>query len=71
MLLTVKLLLLQYTIPKPCSAEYIDSIQTWIDTPEVRTKEEVMLDEFGEAVNLGGSMSGAVSFPSLLYSRNR
>jgi len=37
----------------------------------VRTKEEVMLDEFGEAVNLGGSMSGAVSFPSLLYSRNR
>lgn len=49
----------QYTIPKPCSAEYIDSIQTWIDTPEVRTKEEVMLDEFGEAVNLGGSMSGA------------
>ncbi len=71
MLLTVQLLLLQYTIPKPCSAEYIDSIQTWIDTPEVRTKEEVMLDEFGEAVNLGGSMSGAVSLPSLLYSRNR
>ncbi len=71
MLLTFKLLLLQYTIPKPCSAEYIDSIQTWIDTPEVRTKEEVMLDEFGEAVNLGGSMSGAVRPPSLLYSHNR
>lgn len=64
MLLTVQLLLLQYTIPKPCSVEYIDSIQTWMDTPEVRTKEQVLLDEFGEAGISGGPMSGAVSpFP--------
>lgn len=58
--------LLQYVIPKPCPEEYIESIRTWVDTPEVRGKEEVMMDEFGEAVKLGGSMSGAVSL--LLYS---
>ncbi|KAA6421770.1 MAG: hypothetical protein FRX49_08381 [Trebouxia sp. A1-2] len=50
---------IKYTIPKPCSVEYIDSIQTWMDTPEVRTKEQVLLDEFGEAGISGGPMSGA------------
>ncbi len=54
-------MLSQYFLPKPCSEEYVESIQTWLDTPEVRSKEEVMMDEFGEAVKLGGSTSGAVS----------
>ena len=57
--------LLQYVFPKPCPQEYIESIHTWQDTPEVRSKEEVMMEEFGEAVKPDGSTSGAVSM--LLY----
>ena len=52
---------MQYVVPKPCPDDYVESVQTWLDTPEVRNKEEVMMDEFGEAVKLAGPMSGAVS----------
>lgn len=37
----------QHTVPKPCTAEDLDKIQTWLDSREVLTKEEVMLDTFG------------------------
>lgn len=36
-------------MPKPCTAEYIAEIETWVKTKEVRSKEEVMLAEFGYA----------------------
>lgn len=37
----------QHTVPKPCTAEDLAKIQTWLDTKEVRTKDEVMLENFG------------------------
>ena len=39
----------QHVIPKPCTAKYIAEIETWVKTKEVRSKEEVMLAEFGYA----------------------
>lgn len=36
-------------MPKPYTAEDIAKIETWLDTKEVRTKDEVMLETFGHA----------------------
>ncbi len=41
------LIIVQHTVPKPCTAEYISEIETWEETKEVRSKEEVMQAEFG------------------------
>lgn len=37
----------QHTVPKPCTVEDLDKIQTWLDSKEVLSKEEVMLETFG------------------------
>ena len=42
-------LVVQHVIPKPCTAKYIAEVETWVKTKEVRSKEEVMLAEFGYA----------------------
>ena len=34
-------------MPKPCTAEDVAKIETWLDTKEVQTKDEVMLENFG------------------------
>ena len=53
-------------MPKPCTAEDLDKIQTWLDSKEVLSKEEVMLETFGYTDE--NSVNQAVSFPrSCLY----
>lgn len=52
----------QHTVPKPCTAEDLDKIQTWLDSKEVLTKDEVMLETFGytdeKAANRAVSFQG-------------
>ena len=38
---------LQHTVPKPCTDEDIAEIENWLETKEVRSKDEVMLEAFG------------------------
>ena len=40
--------MLQHTLPEPCSEDYIAEVEAWTKLPEVRTKEEVMEEEFGD-----------------------
>lgn len=47
-------------MPKPCTAEDIAEIETWLDTKEVRTKEEVMFENFGYTDE--NAANAAVSF---------
>lgn len=53
------LLCVQHLIPEPCSEAYIAEVEEWMETPEVRSKEEVMADEFGE-VAVAGPLAGEV-----------
>ena len=55
----------QHTVPKPCTAEDLDKIQTWLDSKEVLTKEEVMLETFGYTDE--NSVNQAVSFQGPAY----
>lgn len=40
---------LQHILPEPCSPEYIDEVEAWVELKEVHSKEQVM-EEFGDRI---------------------
>ena len=42
--------MVQHILPEPCSPEYLDEVEAWIELKEVHSKEQVMEEEFGDRI---------------------